>query len=158
MSKKIIFPVLAFFALSTFALTTTAFAQNDRHGLKSSTQKISQTSTGYGMIMSSMNTGNDNFDGMGGRFHKGISEMKSSLTPAQQANFDKITERFIAETNPIKVQLASKSAEYSALLLNTNPNPTEAGKLAGEISKLRQDLEAAQMNYLKTLETKFGSK
>ena len=51
-------------------------------------------------------------------------------------------EKYMQETAGIRQELASKQAEYDALMSGANPDPKRAGELAGDITQLRDQLRA----------------
>ncbi len=78
------------------------------------------------------------------------------LTDTQKASLEKLENEYVAKVNPIKQNLAVKSAEYAAIMSGQNPNPTEAGKVAGEIAKIKQELQKISSDYVQTIEKETG--
>lgn len=78
------------------------------------------------------------------------------LTADQQASLEKLMEEHIQQTNPLKTQFAIKSAEYKAIMKGTDPDPKAAGVAAGELSVVRQELDAKRMELRKTLKDDYG--
>jgi zinc resistance-associated protein len=78
---------------------------------------------------------------LAGRTHHGsmdgngmgtMQNMTGEQVKAQQA--------FMTDTADLRQNLAAKMGEYRALMAGDNPSPKEAGKLAGEIAGLKNQL------------------
>lgn len=68
-------------------------------------------------------------NGCGKGYHQNLTEEQ---VQARQA--------FMKETAGLRQDLAAKVGEYRALMAGDNPDPKTAGKLAGEIAGLKNDL------------------
>lgn len=53
----------------------------------------------------------------------------------------KAREKFLTETQDLRREIAVKQAEFSALMQQTNPDETKAGKLRGEIFDIQTKLQ-----------------
>lgn len=64
--------------------------------------------------------------------------------PCQQLDEEskKKLDEFHQTTKELRRQMASKRAEYRALMQADNPDPDKAGKLAGELFDLRDEMHA----------------
>ncbi len=90
-----------------------------------------------------------------GHYNQGM-QGNVDLTDAQVASLEKLESEYVAKVNPIRQNLAVKSAEYAAIMNGQNPNPTEAGKVAGEIAKIKQELQKISSDYVQTIEKETG--
>lgn len=70
----------------------------------------------------------------------------TALNSEQQGRFADLDRKFYEETRELRNNLWSKSAELNALLSETNPDASKAGKLQKEISDLRARLDEKGIN------------
>ncbi len=80
----------------------------------------------------------------------------AKLTDEQKASIKQLTEAQRKKTEPMRIQLVTKKAEYKALMAGTNPDPTKAGQLAGEIEKTRQEIATSQRAFQEQLTKDFN--
>ncbi len=104
--------------------------------------------------------GNSGSHGMQRGYHNGYDGETAvptpELTEAQIANLDKLEDEYVAKVNPLRVELAAKSAEYDAIMSGTNPDPTKAGRAAAEITKITQELQELSREYVQKVEKETG--
>ncbi len=137
MSKKTIFSILAFVGISVFSLSGTVSAAPEGSAAPGTMSKNLNDTVMRGYHAAQAETN--------------IQQALSKLTPEQMQSLEKLTQDYINTTNPLYTELASNTASYNALLLNDNPSPTEAGKLAGAIVTTKQKIMAAENQYLSTV-------
>ncbi len=111
-------------------------------------------------------SGNYNFNydynnGMGrghrnGHYKGQAMQQTQELTEDQIANLNKLESEYVAKVNPLRQNLAVKSAEYTAIMSGIEPDPTYAGKVAGEIAKIKQDIQILNDEYIKIVEKEAG--
>ncbi len=151
MSKKTI--------ITSFALVASLLI-----GTASAYARMGGSNNGHWNGGHNSNYGHDNAYGhnmgMGHGYQNGYKgqnmQANENLTDAQKASLEKLENEYVAKVNPIRQNLAAKSAEYAALMNGQNPSPKEAGKLAGEISKIRQDLQEIGRDYVQRVEKETG--
>ncbi len=153
MSKKTIIASLAILAVTTFTLAENAeaYPREDK-----GQQQYHQQHDGEQY--------HKNFKQGRGRQHNPahaeqmakVRAQYEKLTEAQKAELEKMKDKLRAEMNPIRTSLASKKAEYRALMQNNNPNPKDAGQIAGDISRLQQEEQELRREHAKSVEEKFG--
>ncbi len=164
MSKKIIIASLALVAISSFTLTGNAFAYPGMDEKNEKGNQQQQYEDGRGKGSHNFHDGKGRNDhrrnGRNSEYHeermKKMHEQFEALTDAQKLSLEKMTDEHRDDMDPIKTSLASKKAEYRALMQHSNPNPKEAGRLAGEISVLQQKQRDLREAYAEEVEEKFG--
>ncbi len=71
----------------------------------------------------------------------------SALNSKQQEQLADLNQKFFNETQSLREELWSKSAELNALLSETNPNTGKIDKVQKEISDLRAKLDEKAINH-----------
>jgi zinc resistance-associated protein len=71
----------------------------------------------------------------------------ANLTESQQAELDKVEQKFFNDTAKLRDEIWAKSAELNTLLNSTDPDPKKAQTLQKEISNLKAKMGEQRVNF-----------